>query len=170
MATVRSVTYGWRREGGVIAEVCDECGFDGRQAPEVIAGIKAAVVAILRSLDDPQAGRRPAAQTWSAQEYANHTMLVVVECVTEVVGAAGIDVAAAPADIRELVGYLERFAARVEGRDLGAIRLETSFATISGTDNLLHALHDAEHHLLDIRRGYARLALARGEELQTTVR
>lgn len=33
---------------------------------------------------------------------------------------------------------------------------------------LVHLLHDLEHHLLDVRRGYARLVLADGVEVVTS--
>jgi hypothetical protein len=53
---------------------------------------------------------------------------------------------------------------------MATLTLETPFGQVTGTSNLLHAVHDLEHHALDIRRGYAKLSLQRGEDLHTVTR
>jgi hypothetical protein len=164
------VSYGWRREDGVIAEICDECGFDSRRVPDVMAGLHAVLLAMRSLLSDPDADRRPAAETWSAAEYVEHTLAVVVECVQEVADVEGLPVGDAPGTPDETLQFLAAFERDLEGRDLDRLMLAAPFATLTGIGNLLHGLHDAEHHALDIRRGYAGFALARGEDLHTNVR
>ena len=164
------MSYGWRQMDGTIAEICDECGFDSRRVRNVIADLRSTLLAMQALLSDPDADRRPAAETWSAAEYVDHTILVIVECISEVAEVAGLAVGAAPTNCQNSLQFLATFGEDIAGHDLDGVFLEVSFATLTGTHNLLHALHDAEHHLLDIRRGYARFGLARGEDLYTTVR
>jgi hypothetical protein len=164
------VSYGWRREDGVIAEVCDECGFDSRRAADVSAGLRAVLTAMHGLLTNPDADRRPTATTWSAVEYVAHSIDVVAETVGEVADAAGLPMPAPPTDCPSALTALDALLAGPAGPQLDELMLTTPFATISARDNLHHALHDLEHHLLDIRRGYGRIALTRGDDLHTTVR
>jgi hypothetical protein len=164
------VSYGWRHQAGAITEICDECGFDSRRVVDVAAGLRAVLTAMHGLLADPDVDQRPAPETWSASEYVAHSIYVVQETSAEVAGVAGRAVAIPPTDCASAQAVLDALLAGLTARQLDELTLDAPFATISARDNLLHALHDLEHHLLDIRRGYARLALARGDDLHTTVR
>jgi hypothetical protein len=59
---------------------------------------------------------------------------------------------------------------RVSADAVVTLRIDAPFGQITGIDNVLHAVHDLEHHALDIRRGYASLNLERGDELHTVRR
>jgi hypothetical protein len=154
----------------MITEICDECGFDTRRVHDVHAGLRAVLTAMDGLLADPDADRRPAPETWSASEYVAHSLHVVQETAEEIAVAAGQDIAAPPTNCASALAVLDALMAGPAGQQLNDLKLDTSFATISANDNLLHALHDLEHHLLDIRRGYSRIALTRGDELHMTVR
>jgi hypothetical protein len=164
------VSYGWRRQDSVIAEICDECGFDTHRAADVGTGLRAVLTAMHDLLTDPDADQRPAATTWSASEYVAHSIDVVAETVAEVADAAGLPPPTPPTDCPTALAALDALLAGPAGPQLDELMLTTPFATITARDNLYHALHDLEHHLLDIRRGYGRIALTRGDDLHTTVR
>lgn len=152
----------------MIAEICDECGFDTHRAADVGAGLRAVLTAMHDLLTD--ADQRPAPETWSATEYVTHSIAVVTECVAEVADAAGLPAPAPPTDCPAALAAVDALLAGPAGPQLDTLTLDTPFATITARDNLCHALHDLEHHLLDIRRGYGRIALTRGDDLHTTVR
>ncbi|HEX5400884.1 MAG TPA: hypothetical protein VFX16_01135, partial [Pseudonocardiaceae bacterium] len=164
------VSYGWRRQDGVMTEICDECGFDSRRVVDVVAGLRAVLTAMHCLLTDPDVDQRPAPETWSATEYVEHSLFVVRETAEEVAVAAGQAVATPPTDCMGALAIVDALVAGPAGRRLDELMLDTPFATISARDNLPHALHDLEHHLLDIRRGYSRIALTRGDDLHTTAR
>jgi hypothetical protein len=167
------VSYGWRREDGIIAEVCDECGFDSRRVRDLAGALRSVLTAIGELLGDPEAGRTPAPGTWSGAEYGAHALHVVAECVAEVCEAAGLKAVPDPADAAAAIAAVDAVDAvlgELVDPLLDEITVEAPFATLSIRDNLLHGLHDAEHHVLDIRRGYAGFALARGDNLHTTQR
>jgi hypothetical protein len=164
------VSYGWRRQDGVVVEICDECGFDGRRTADPAVGLRAVLSAMEALLRDPDVDRRPAAEIWSAAEYVTHSIDVVQEVIAEVADAAGVQVPTIAVDATTAIVAVDELVELLVDTDLDSLSLEMSFATLTGTDNLLHALHDLEHHLLDIRRGYAAFALARGDALHTTVR
>jgi hypothetical protein len=164
------VSYGWRREDGVTAEVCDECGFDSRRVHD-LAGALRSVLAVIGDLHgDPEAGRQPAPGTWSGAEYSAHALHVVAECIGETREAAGLEAVPEPADAAGAIAAVGALFGELTDRRLDGITLEVPFGTLSARGNLLHGLHDAEHHVLDIRRGYAGFALARGDDLHTTRR
>jgi hypothetical protein len=170
VVTFHGVSYGWRAEDGIVAEICDECGFDSRRVTDVMAGLGSVLTTMQDLLTDPDVDVRPGAETWSAAEYVDHTISVIVECVEEVAGVAGLSVGETPTSCQTISQFLEVFERDLDSRDLDQLMIEAPFAVLTATGNLHHALHDAEHHALDIRRGYARLALARGTDLHTTVR
>jgi hypothetical protein len=164
------VSYGWRREDGNVAEVCDECGFDSRRVHDLAGALRSVLAAIGELQGDPEAGRQPAPGTWSAIEYSAHALHVVVECISEAREAAGLGAVPDPVDVAGAIAAVDAVFAELSDRRLDGIILEVPFGTLSARGNLLHALHDAEHHALDIRRGYAGFALARGVDLHTTQR
>jgi hypothetical protein len=162
------VTYTWHDIGGRMVELCNECGFDPRE----LAGnqdeqqrLVAAYADLERLLDHPDADRRPAADTWSAREYVDHC-----------VDVAGV--------ILGWVANLTDGEARKDFRDLAACRRAVDVllpplteaqraAVLHGQYQqpvtvewlLRHLLHDTEHHVLDIRCGYASLAMADHPEI-----
>jgi len=164
------VSYGWRRQDGIVIEICDECGFDGRRTADPAAGLRAVLGAMEALLRDPDVSRRPAAETWSAAEYVAHSIDVLQEVVTEVADAAGVRVPTVATDCATAIIAVDELVEVLVDIDLDSLSLEAPFATLTGTDNVLHALHDLEHHLLDIRRGYAGFALERGDALHMNVR
>jgi hypothetical protein len=164
------VSYGWRRDAGTIAEVCDECGFDSRRVPDLARALRSALKTVGELQDDPEADRKPAPGVWSATEYSAHAMHVVAETVSEVRDAAGMRVVAEPTDAKGAIAAVDAVFRELTGSRLDEITVEAPFATLSLRGNLLHALHDVEHHVLDIRRGYAGFALARGDDLHTARR
>ncbi|HEY3748331.1 MAG TPA: hypothetical protein VGL80_03955 [Pseudonocardiaceae bacterium] len=164
------MSYGWRRQDGLVVEICDECGFDTRRTADVGTGLRAVLAAMHDLLTNPDADQRPAEGTWSAAEYVVHSIHVVAETVAEVADAAGVPPPTPPIDCPSALAALDALLAGPTGPQLDTLTLVTPFATITARDNLYHALHDLEHHLLDIRRGYGRIALTRGDDLHTTVR
>lgn len=134
------------------------------------AGLRAVLLAMNTLLNDPDGDRRPSADVWSAADYVAHSIDVVQEVLTEIADAAGWPAPPAATDCTTAIAALDQLLESRTSQDLENVSLETSFATLTGTGNLLHALHDLEHHTLDIRRGYASFALARGEDLHTNAR
>jgi hypothetical protein len=164
------VSYGWRRDAGIIAEVCDECGFDSRRVHDLAEALRSALTMVGKLQDDPEAERKPAPGIWSATEYSAHAVYVVAETVSEVRDAADLQAIAEPSDVKSALAAVEAVFSELAGSRLDEITVEAPFAKLSLRGNLLHALHDVEHHVLDIRRGYAGFALARGDELHTVQR
>lgn len=168
-AYVLLVTYGWRRLDADTVELCDECGFDSRRVLNVTTDVRSTIETMRLLLGDPDADRRPGPETWSASEYAVHTIAVVTECCQEVADAAGLELGEPPTTCEEAETYVADLHSAIADDALEQIALDAPFGELTGTGNLLHALHDAQHdaqhHVLDIRRNYAGLALASGEAL-----
>ena len=164
------MSYGWRRDAGIIAEVCDECGFDSRRVHGLAEALRSALKMVGELQDDPEAEREPAPGIWSAADYSAHAVHVVAETVSEVRDAAGLQAVAEPTDVKSAIAAVDEVFRELTGSRLDEITVDAPFATLSLRGNLLHALHDVEHHVLDIRRGYAGFALARGDDLHTTQR
>jgi S-DNA-T family DNA segregation ATPase FtsK/SpoIIIE len=175
---------------GDVFEICDECGFDAVMVgrPDVVARLRslgdrwAAVFAnpaeLLRA--------RPAPETWCAVEYAEH----VTYALGAIEWAAGEFVAGRSpdwdAEPKDLAGQFEHeshdcerfdvsatlreldaaahsmagFAEQLTAEELGRTANYTETLVLTTAAVVRHALHDAEHHLLDIRRGIAGLRLA----------
>ena len=161
------MSYGLRDLDGVRVELCDECGFDGRE-PRGLATALADVYATLAQLSRHQdAVRRPDADTWSGMEYAEHCVEVTDQIVALCNRGAGrpesarlVTLSEAAAATAELVQELSD-AQWDAGTDGWPFELSVRGA-------LVHLLHDLEHHVWDIRRGYAKLALADGIEVVTS--
>ena len=162
------MTYAWHDIGGRTIELCDECGFDARDFTcnqDEQQRLDAAYADLERLRDHPDFDRRPAPETWSAREYVDHC----VEVAAVILG---------------WVGDLTDGGARKELRDLAACRRAVALSVPPLTEDkraavlhgeyqqpvtvewlLCHLLHDAEHHVLDLRRGYASLAMANHPEI-----
>ena len=160
------MSYGLRDLDGIRVELCDECGFDGRDERTLTTAFAGVYAALEKLSDHPDADRRPEADTWSGTEYVEHCVDVASQILAtchEVTGrpeSAGLtslpDVAAATADL-------------VDGLSDSDGDTPTGWpydVTVRGAT--LHLLHDLEHHVWDVRRGYAKLALADGVEVVTS--
>lgn len=131
------MSYGLRDLDGQQVELCDECGFDGRDERDLARSFEAASDSLQRLAIHADAERRPEAETWSGSEYADHCVEVASETLAMVARAT-----------------------RHEGW--------TFELSVRGA--MVHLLHDLEHHVWDIRRGYAALALRDGSEVVTSRR
>ena len=157
------MTYTWHAIDGRMAEICDECGFDARELTgneDETARLDAAYAALHRSLDHPDAARRPAPETWSAREYVDH----VVEIAQIMLGwVADLVDRPVPVPVTDLDTSRRAVAALVPGltEDQRRRLLVDTYAQVVSVEWLLrHLLHDTEHHVLDVRRGYAALGRA----------
>jgi MOSC domain-containing protein YiiM len=149
-------------------ETCAECGFDSRRWRTRDAGTLFHVLPQwwrLATADIARAvlNRRPAPTVWSALEYGGHSAVVIamlrwaIEQVVsdpdvELPGGSGIPDAAGddpPADLDRdaILADLEREGLAIldASRDPNDVVLAL----------LLHAVHDATHHMMDVGRGLA---------------
>lgn len=146
-----------------MVELCDECGFDARELSgnqDDQQRLDAAYAELERLLDSSDADRRPAAETWSAREYVDHCVevsAVILGWVADLTdgGSPGVlsNVAACRLAVADVVPRLTdaQRAAVLHGRYPQPVTVEWL---------LRHLLHDTEHHVLDLRRGYALLGMA----------
>lgn len=174
-------------------EVCDECGFDGglvdmNAAAAMLRSLGERWTSAF-SYSDERLRSRPAPETWCAVEYAQHTTFAIgaIEwAAREFVEGRSPDWAQEP---KGLAGQFEHDTHECEQFEIAAtldalgsaatsmaalamsLTPEDQARTATYANGLVintaavvrHALHDAEHHLLDIRRGIARLQLSRGD-------
>jgi len=163
------MTYGFRDFGGRRIELCDECGFDGRNARAERDDICAAFAAVQRLTTHPDAGRRPAPQTWSAVEYAAHSVQVTGALIQMASMALDRDEPTAPGNLRDAAAAAIAFADSLLAGDRKVQVPGFPFdITVAGI--VTHLLHDVEHHVLDARKGLASLALVEGAEVHTVRR
>ena len=162
------MSYGLRDLAGVRVELCDECGFDEREPRDLATAFAEVYASLERLQGHADAGRRPEADTWSGEEYAEH-------CVDGADQTLAIcrRATARPESTEPLVSLSEAAAATAElvgeltDPQWDAVTDGWSFAVpVRGA--MVHLLHDLEHHLWDVRRGYAKLALADGIEVVTS--
>jgi hypothetical protein len=171
-------------------EICDECGFDGALIDMGKAAAMLSSLgdrwASLFSHSEELLRARPAPDTWCSVEYAQHTAFAIdaIEwAARQFVEGRSPDWTQEP---RDLGGTFEHdlhdcgqysVAATLDVLSSAAQSL-AAFATaltpeeqsrqadygdgliINTAAVVRHALHDAEHHLLDARRGVARLQLS----------
>lgn len=171
------------------AEVCDECGFDGGliDMSEAVAMLRSLGDrwALVFTHSEELLRARPAPDVWCAVEYSQHTTHAtgsIEWAAREFVDGRSPDWSQMPPDLAgqfehtdhdcdrfEIVSTLDELgsaarsmAAFAESLTPEALdrRADYRGGRIVNTAAVLrHALHDAEHHLLDIRRGIARLRL-----------
>ena len=166
---------------GVDHERCDACDFDGAryddlELPEAIRSLGPRWTGLLAAAG-PELRTRPEPEVWSAIEYAAHcrdiTALHVFgvgqaleldeptfpEIEDDLIDAAAADYAAADArdvlvelddQARQLAGLAEDAGPASWGRGLTIGEHRTDVRRL-----LEHALHDAQHHLVDVERGLA---------------
>lgn len=174
---------------GDFIEVCDECGFDGvlvsmDDAAAQFRGLKDRW-SLVFTHSEVLLRARPTPETWCAIEYAQHTAAIIgaIEWAARLyVDGRSADWTQLPQDLAGEFDHAhhacERFDLTSTLDTLGSAAISmASFAINLTTDEqartadysgglvmsiaavVRHALHDAEHHLLDIRRGLARLQL-----------
>lgn len=157
------MTYGWREPAGAPlggVELCDQCGFDARAVVDEVTELDQVYAALEALLEHPYRDRRPDPETWSADEYVDHVVEVteaLLGLITERTGTvqdvAVVDLASARAATTQVLPELTG-----DRRDVpvtGIYRKDVSTGWVAR-----HLLHDLVHHVLDIRCGYARIALA----------
>jgi hypothetical protein len=161
------MTYGLRDLDGVRVELCDECGFDGREQRRLTTALAEAYASLAQLSRHPDATRRPHADTWSGKEYAEHCVDVSDQIV------AICNRGAERPESAPLLSLSDAAAATAElVRELSVAQWD------AGTDGwpfevsvrgaVVHLLHDLEHHVMDIRCGYAKLGLTDGIEVITS--
>jgi hypothetical protein len=166
-----------------MTETCAQCGFDGAvyDSDALVRAVRALAPRWRHLLGSagPELRQRPSPGVWSAIEYAAHSVDVTALHVWGVEQAlSGTEPALPPIDER----FLDEVAATYGEADpeqvASALAMETnllaSLAADAGPavwnrgltigDNrmdvralLEHALHDSEHHLVDVERGLAYL-------------
>jgi hypothetical protein len=161
------MSYGLRDLDGKRVELCDECGFDAREPRDLATAFAEAYASLTQLASHPDAGTRPEPETWSGTEYVEHCVDVASQIVAICNRGAGrpesapvVSISAAAAATAELVRELS--AAQWEaGTDGWPFEVSVGGAAT-------HLLHDLEHHVWDVRRGYAKLGLANGIEVVTS--
>ena len=161
------MTYGLRDLEGVRIELCDECGFDERLPRDLAAAFADVFTSLDRLQAHPDVDRRPEPETWSGAEYAEHcvdgtdqTLAICRRAVALPEGTPVISLAEAATATADLIAGLTE-------RQWDAVTDGWSFEVLV-RGAVVHLLHDLEHHLLDVRRGYAKLGLADGIEVVTS--
>jgi hypothetical protein len=168
------------------AEICDECGFDGSlidmdEAAARLRGLADSWASVF-SHSEERLRARPAPDTWCPVEYTQHTTFALgaIEWAAgQFVAGRSPDWTQEPADLagefEHEVHDCDRFeiaptldALKSAARSMAAFAVNLTTAeqerradydhglTMNTAAVVRHALHDAEHHLLDIRRGIAR--------------
>ena len=161
------MSYGLRDLGGVRVELCDECGFDGREPRDLGAALAGAFASLEQLSGHPDAGRRPEADTWSGTEYAEHCVDVADQIVARCNRGAGRPASAGLVSLTEAAAATAELVNGLSDAqwDMGTEGWPFEVSVRTATR---HLLHDLEHHVWDVRRGYARLALADGVEVVTS--
>jgi hypothetical protein len=154
---------------GVRVELCDECGFDEREVGDLTTAF-AEVYASLQLLEQhPDAGRRPEDETWSGTEYVEHCVDVADQILAICHRGIGRPDSMSVASLSEATAATRELVGGLSDSEWEAVTDGWSFdVPVRGA--LVHLLHDLEHHVLDVRRGYAKLALADGIEVVTNRR
>lgn len=154
------MSYGLRTITGEMVELCDECGFDARLVSDQGSAIATAIISLDAMTDRVDAARRPDTDTFSADEYAAHCVETTMGLLGYIAQVAGRPLTQSPTDLAGCAQLASEVLAGLTDVDrLGVLAGEYPFdITVDGI--VLHLLHDLEHHVLDVRRGYARLAMA----------
>lgn len=161
------MTYGLRDLDGLRVEVCDECGFDEREPRDLATAFATVFASLQRLQGHPDADRRPEQDTWSGAEYAEHCVDGTDQTLAICRRAVSLPESISLVSLREAADATADLIAHLTDADWDAVTDGWSFdVPVRGA--LVHLLHDLEHHLLDVRRGYAKLALADGIEVVTS--
>lgn len=163
-------------------EICDGCGFDHRlwnvhDADSFFSALDFWWRSALQGLPEAALNRRPARGVWSVLEYGRHTAATTrllrggAEAVTTRNGvdlgpeprapadASGetadqLDPSAVLADLEREGAALAGLARRAEA-STWEHRATLGASDLSGRAILLHAVHDASHHQMDVSHGLA---------------
>ncbi|MBV8992594.1 MAG: hypothetical protein JO287_02575, partial [Pseudonocardiales bacterium] len=111
------MTYGVRDFGSRRIELCDECGFDGRESRVERDDIRAAFATMQRLVAHADADHRPAPETWSAVEYAAHSTEVTGALIQIASVALGRDEPTAPRDLKDAAAAAIAFAESLSADD-----------------------------------------------------
>jgi hypothetical protein len=160
----------------VPAERCDECGFNSEgwtdeAAIEALGHLGVRWAGAIAGLPTEELQRRPISGMWSIAEYTDHVREVLFSLrfvLDSVVANPGIDLGAAPEpeftaeprliDPQAALEGLAGEANALRGRLLDLPESSWTASAIIGDDEVdahwlcRHAVHDAEHHLGDVRR------------------
>ena len=161
------MTYGLRDLDGVRVELCDECGFDEREPRDLATAFAEVYAWLERLLRHPDAGRRPEPDTWSGTEYVEHCVDGADQTLAICRRAIALPEAPSVVSLSEAAAATDEFVDQLSDPQWDAVTDGWSFEVpVRGA--LVHLLHDLEHHLWDVRRGYAKLGLADGVEIVTS--
>lgn len=165
--------------GAQSAETCEECGFDAsswgvRDATGFFDALGHWWRLAIDGVEEAALNTRPAAAVWSALEYGLHTSLVTalhrvgIEMILQDDGVELPEIPT-PADASSplrlepaaVVNDLEREGQALAGLARSAVpsawRHTGTWAgeTLVAEAQLLHSVHDASHHMMDVSRGLA---------------
>ena len=161
------MSYGLRDMDGVRVELCDECGFDARQPRDLPTAFAEAYASLEHLSGHPDARDRPEAETWSGTEYVDHCVDVASQIVAICRRGAGRPESAASVSITEAAAATAELLHELSDAQWDAVT-DGWPIEVSVRGAATHLLHDLEHHVWDIRRGYAKLGLAHGVEVVTS--
>ena len=158
------------------AERCEQCGFNGDDwtdsgALEAVAELPAHWVSALSGLTTPDVLRRPVPEMWSIAEYTDHVREVLFGMrflLDTAVRQPGADLGASPESRFDAEPRPIEIESALAGIGREAIALRQSLSKLPPDDSawtvildgtevdphwiVRHAVHDATHHLLDIKR------------------
>ena len=161
------MTYGLRDVDGVRVELCDECGFDEREPRDLATAFAEVYASLERIQGHPDAGRRPGPDTGSGTEYAEHCVDGADQTLAICRRAVALPEATSVVSMSETAAATGEFVDQLSDPQWDAVTDGWSFEVpVRGA--LVHLLHDLEHHLWDVRRGYAKLGLADRIEIATS--
>jgi MOSC domain-containing protein YiiM len=168
---------------GKTPETCKECGFDAeawrvRDAVTLLGSLGEWWSRATAGVDADELNRRPAPGVWSVLEYGAHTALVLAMIrfgIEQITATDGVVLPAIPegedADAHDRPSHLDPVTVHAdlerESNALVAVAIDTprdawrhvgvmvDGTVIQAAAALLHAAHDASHHMMDVSRGLA---------------
>jgi hypothetical protein len=143
-----------------MVELCDECGFDARQVSDQGSAIATAITALEGLRDRVDAARRPDAEIFSADEYAAHSVETTMGLLGYIADVTGRPLTRSATDLTACAEVAAELIDGLTDDDRGRVLSGAYPFDVTVNWIVLHLLHDLEHHVLDVRRGYARLAMA----------
>ena len=154
---------------GRLVELCDECGFDGREDTDIASRLAAGYSTLMSLVIREGSQRRPAEGTWSGVEYGDHIVEVTAGILDGCRRALGLTEAPPMTDLAAAGDAAVALAAGLSAGDR-ALTMDLWPFGANVEAACMHLLHDLEHHVLDVRKGLAVLGLSLGTEVVTTRR